>query len=109
MLTEVAGLLEDDVSRSILAATSVEPMSASELAAHCDVSEPTVYRRLERLQAADLVAEGTELDPDGDHYSVYSARFARLLVELKRGDYDVELALREDPADRFTRLFEGIG
>ena len=108
-LAQVAGLLEDDVSRTILGATSVDAMSASELAERCDVSEPTVYRRLDELREADLVTEGTELDPDGDHYKVYRARFQRLLVELQRGDYEMELTLAEDPADRFTRLFEELG
>lgn len=108
-MAEVVGLLEDDVARTILAATSVDAMSAGDLADRCDVSEPTVYRRLERLRAADLVAEGTELDPGGDHYTVYRARFRRLLVELQRGEYDVDIDLAEDPADRFTRLFEEMG
>jgi AcrR family transcriptional regulator len=108
-LQEVAGLLEDDVAREVLAATSVDAMSASNLAERCDVSEPTIYRRLEELREADLLAEGQELDPGGDHYTVYRARFQRLLVELERGDYDVEVTLLEDPADRFTRLFEELG
>lgn len=108
-MPDVVGLLDDDVARTILAATSVEPMSASELATRCGVSEPTVYRRLERLQAADLVVEGTELDPGGDHYNVYRARFHRLLVELEDGTYEVDVSLLEDPADRFTRLFEELG
>jgi AcrR family transcriptional regulator len=108
-MQEVAGLLEDDVAREVLAATSVEAMSASDLAERCDVSEPTIYRRLESLRDAELVAQGQELDPDGDHYTVYRARFQRLRVELERGDYDVEVTLLEDPADRFTRLFEEIG
>jgi AcrR family transcriptional regulator len=109
VLNEVASLLEDDVARAILAATSVDAMSANDLAERCDVSEPTVYRRLEQLQETDLIVEETELDPDGDHYNVYRARFRRLLVELQRGDYEVDLILAEDPADRFTRLFEGLG
>lgn len=44
-IEEVAGLLEDPTVRTILTATSVEPMSASELSERCGVSEPTVYRR----------------------------------------------------------------
>jgi AcrR family transcriptional regulator len=108
-LQSVAGLLEDDVAREVLAATSVQAMSASELAERCSVSEPTIYRRLEELQEAELLADATEIDPGGDHYTVYRARFQRLVVELRQGDYDVELALLEDPADRFTRLFEEIG
>lgn len=108
-LTEVTSLLDDDVARTILAETSVEPMSARDLHERCDASLPTVYRRLDALQESDLLAAQTRIDADGDHYDVYSARFRRLLVELERGEYDVELTLVEDPADRFTRLFEEMG
>lgn len=108
-MTAVVGLLDDDVARTILAETSVEPLSASDLAERCDASPPTIYRRLEDLQEADLVFERTRIDPGGDHHSVYVARFRRLLVELEAGEYDVELTLVEDPADRFTRLFEELG
>jgi len=108
-LSDVASLLDDDVARTILAATSIEPMSAQDLETRCDASLPTIYRRLEALEETDLVAAQTRIDSGGDHYDVYSARFRRLLVELERGEFDVELTLVEDPADRFTRLFEEMG
>jgi len=108
-LPEVVSLLDDEVARTILTETSVEPMAASELGERCDASLPTIYRRLDALEEAELVASRTHVDPDGDHYEVYAARFSRLLVELERGSFRTELTLLEDPADRFTRLFEGIG
>ena len=108
-LTEVVGLLDDDVARAILRETSREPLSASDLADRVEGSLPTIYRRLEALSDADLLFTQTQIDPDGDHFKQYSARFETLLVELERGTFEAELTLKEDPADRFTRLFEELG
>ncbi|MCU4800317.1 winged helix-turn-helix domain-containing protein [Halobacteria archaeon HArc-gm2] len=108
-LATVVELLDDEYARAILAATSIEPMSASELAERCDASPPTVYRRLDRLRDEDLVEAAQQLDPEGHHYEVFSARLARLEVELDDGDYEVAIERRErDAADRFTELFEGL-
>jgi len=84
-------------------------MSAAQLAERCEASPPTVYRRLDRLREEELVAAAQQLDPEGHHYEVFSARLARLEVELDDGDYEVEIERRErDAADRFTELFEGL-
>lgn len=105
----LAGLLEDETVRVILTETSDQPMSASTLTQRCDASGPTVYRRLERLQAADLVVERTRPDPDdGHHRSVYAANLRRVTVELQDGELHLAVDRREDMADRFTRLIEGI-
>jgi len=108
-LATVVELLDDEYARAILAATSIEPMSAAQLAERCEASPPTVYRRLNRLREEELVAAAQQLDPEGHHYEVFSARLARLEVELDDGDYEVEIERRErDAADRFTELFEGL-
>jgi len=105
----VAELLDDEYAREILAATSVEPLSADELADHCEASPPTVYRRLERLREQDLVVAQQQLDPDGHHYDVFSAQLSRVTVDLDDGEYGIEIERREpDAADRFTELFEGL-
>ena len=105
----VAGLLDDEYARAILAATSVSAMSADELAESIDASPPTVYRRIDRLREHDLVTADRRLDPDGHHYEVFSARLARVEVELDDGEYAVAIERREpDAADRFTELFEGL-
>lgn len=102
-------LLADDYARTILVATSREPMSASTLSEEFDMSLPTVYRRLERLQEFDLLNERTEIDTSGGHHkSVYESNLEHVDVDLVDGELSVALELREDAVDRFTKLWHGI-
>ena len=107
---ELFALLDDEYARAILAQTSIEPMSAKKLSDRCDASLPTVYRRAERLVDCGLLAERTELGESGHHHSVFEARLDSLTVDLDEGDLSVtvEAGEPEDPADRFTDLWEGI-
>jgi DNA-binding transcriptional ArsR family regulator len=104
----VVSLLDDDTAAEILRQTSEEAMSANELTEYCNASEPTIYRRLERLSDQDLVIEQQEVDPDGHHYKTYTARLERVVIELEGGTFETEVFLREDPADQFTRLFDQL-
>ena len=108
-LSTVLAVLDDEYARDILTHTSVDPMSASTLSDRCDASLPTIYRRLERLEECRLVTEETELAPDGNHYSVYSANLDHLELDLEDGELSLEVTYRdEDVADRFTRMWEGM-
>jgi len=106
---EVLSLLDDEYARRILVATSGEARSAGELAEICDASEPTVYRRLDRLVEHGLIEHQQELDPDGHHYKTYLASVERVTVEIDADGVVIEIVERErDPADRFTELYEGL-
>lgn len=107
---EIFALLDDEYARAILAQTSIEPMSAKTLSDRCDASLPTIYRRTERLVDCDLLAERTEIGESGHHYSIFEARLDTLTVEVDEGDISVNLdtGRADDPADRFTDLWEGI-
>ncbi|MWG33191.1 ArsR/SmtB family transcription factor [Halomarina oriensis] len=59
---DVLDHLGDDVSRTILAACSADARSVGELAEVCDVSEATIYRRLNRLMNAGLLDERTRIN-----------------------------------------------
>lgn len=109
-IEDVAALLEDETARTILTATSVEPMSATNLSERCGVSEPTIYRRLDDLRECDLIEERTRPDPTGGHHhQVYAPRLERVTVTLVDGDLRLELDRREETmADRFTELVEQI-
>jgi DNA-binding transcriptional ArsR family regulator len=107
-LATIAPLLADDAARAILEATATEARSAEELAEHCGVSTPTVYRRLEELREADLVTERTEPDADGHHYTVYRATLDTAVVELTGEGFDVRLTRRDRMADRFTEFVEDV-
>jgi predicted transcriptional regulator len=115
-LDEVLDLLSDEYARSILAATSVEPMSANQLSEQCDASLPTVYRRIEWLQEYDLIEAQTRVELSGNHHKVYSATLAEFSMELDDGSYEgtIERTSRadfleeEDTADRLTRMWENL-
>lgn len=102
---DLFAVLDDEYSRAILMATRDGPKSARMLHEECDMSLATVSRRVNRLVDYGLLWEGTEIDPDGHHYSVYEARLERVEVVLGTDGIDVRVDLREDAADRFTRLW----
>ena len=105
----IAALLEDEYAHAILIYTSRESMSANELSEACDASPSTIYRRIDRLQEYDLLVDQLRLDRDGHHYKTYTARLERITIELADGAFEIEVTFRsEDPADRFTELFEGF-
>ncbi|MFW5919807.1 MAG: helix-turn-helix domain-containing protein [Halanaeroarchaeum sp.] len=106
-LEEIAALLEDDCARTILAATSTRPMTATELTTRCDASGPTIYRRIEALQEQDLLESRTKPDTEGGHHEqVYAATLSQVNVTLRDGSFEVQVERRESIADRFTRLVE---
>ncbi|MCL9815242.1 winged helix-turn-helix domain-containing protein [Natranaeroarchaeum aerophilus] len=106
---ELLAILDDEYARSILIETSKEPMGAETLAERCDASPPTIYRRIDRLDEHDLLESQQQLDPDGHHYKTYAARLERVAVEIEDGEMEIDIHRRdEDPADRFTRLYEEL-
>lgn len=105
----IGALLENATARTILRRTSQEPMSARTLSEHCDASQPTVYRKLEELRECGLLVERTQLDPEeGHHRTLYATNLRRIIVHLDDGTLDLQIDRREDIADRFTRLIEGM-
>lgn len=108
---EVFALLDDEYARSLLSATSHEPMTAPELSDQCDMSVSTVYRRLNALEDCGLVTAEHVPDLDGNHKRRYEAHLDTLVVSLDDGDFDVSLrtATRtQEFADAFTDLWEGL-
>jgi DNA-binding transcriptional ArsR family regulator len=105
----IGSLLEDPTVRTILTQTSQESMSASTLSDYCDASRPTVYRRLEDLRECGLLVERTKPDPDGGHHrTLYSTNLERITIELEDEGLTIRIDRREDIADRFTNLIEGM-
>lgn len=106
---ELLALLDDDYARAILTELTTEPMSVAELCTACDMSDPTAYRRLDRLQSMDLVTEQQAIDPDGHHHKRYDIVVDNVTVTFTDGAYDIIVTRSTaDPADRFTDLFGGL-
>lgn len=100
--------LDDRTSRNILTQTSETERSAEELAEVIDVSETTVYRRLETLKERGLVQESLRIEKDGNHRRVYRATIKHIEVDITNEEVKTRIEWDEDAADRFTRLWEGL-
>lgn len=117
-LGELLDVLSDEYAREILAATSIKPMSAQQLADECEMSQPTVYRRVERLQAHDLLEEQTKIRTSNNHYSVYTATLSEFSLELNTGSFEAAVTRTDDEsfpgeqesdtADRFKKMWEDL-
>lgn len=101
-------LLGQEQVREILAATSREPLSGKELSEKCDVALSTIYRRVEEMVAANLLVERSRIEFDGSHHSIYEANIDSLDVDINDGTIDVRMHVREDAAQRFSRIWSDI-
>lgn len=101
-------LLGEERVRQILTATSREPLSAKELSEECGVAPSTIYRRVEDMVAHDLLVERTQIEADGSHHSVYEANVDHLDIDIEDGTIDIRMHVREDAAQRFSRIWSDI-
>ena len=102
-------VLASEESRRILAAASVQPVSANELEQVCDVSLPTIYRRLEVLVEYDLLSEDRVVNLKQDQSKRYSTDLREINVEITDGEISVNLELKKDTVDKFGELFRDLG
>lgn len=106
---DIFDVLANEAARRILVLSSVEAMTADDLAERIDASLPTVYRRANVLVEYDLLAENTEIDTDGNHYRTFETNLERITVEIEDGDIDAEIELDRDLVDRFDDLWRDLG
>lgn len=79
---ELLDLLADEYVVDIVRALDDRAMAAQELADSCDMSRPTVYRRLGRLVEAGLVESRTSLRANGRHRQRFHLLFEEAEVHV---------------------------
>lgn len=82
----VLDVLGDPKTRHCWYVLAKESHSARELADATGYSLPTVYRRLNALRQADLIASQLAIDPGGDHYETFAAVPTRIEIEIPGED-----------------------
>ncbi|MFC7131954.1 MULTISPECIES: winged helix-turn-helix domain-containing protein [Salinibaculum] len=107
-IEEILDTIGDRHARRVLAAISREPKSAKDLAEECDLSLPTVYRRIEMLDEYDLVTDQTLVADDGNHYKVYESNFESTVISLEEDQYRVRIYREENLPDRFSQLWDDL-
>ncbi len=101
------GVLEaigDERTRTVLAAIVRKPGPVNDLIEQLDLSEATIYRRIETLREHDLVEERTLVADDGNHYNVYWSDFAGAVVTLEEDGYDARVLQEGDLPDAATPI-----
>ena len=107
-IEEILDTIGDQHARRVLAAISREPQSAKELADECDMSLPTIYRRIEMLAEYELVKDRTLVADDGNHYKVYESNFESTVISLEDDEYRVRIYREENLPDRFSQLWDEL-
>ena len=107
-IEEILDTIGDEHARRVLAAISREPQSAKDLSEECDLSLPTVYRRIEMLTQYDLVSDQTLVADDGNHYKVYESNFESTVISLEDDEYKVRIYREENLPDRFGQLWDEL-
>jgi DNA-binding IclR family transcriptional regulator len=90
-LQSVLDALDDTDCRTIIQHLD-EPMTASEVSEECDIPMSTTYRKLDLLTEASLLAEGTEIRPDGHHATRYRIDFETVEIGLTE-DHDLDVSV----------------
>lgn len=85
-------LLDADHTQTILAETRAAPRSARALADTCGASRATIYRRLNRLEDAELLESDMRYDDDGHHRTVYEATLESVTVDVTDDGYALSVA-----------------
>ena len=100
-------LASEDVRR-ILVATSVRSMSARELADICDRSLATIYRRVQAMEAYDLLSKEPTVDSDGTQYNEYESDLNEIVISVEEGELTVDIDIERGTVDRFAELVEDL-
>jgi DNA-binding transcriptional ArsR family regulator len=93
---ELLELLGDEYTQRVLTALGDQVRTCQEIISATDVSKPTVYRRLGRLEEAGLVETTQRVDPDGHHCKQYHAVVEEIDVEF--GSDGLRVAIETDSA-----------
>ena len=87
---ELLSLLSDEYARSILKTIGEDGLPARTIAERLDLSRATVYRRLNRLEAAGMVDTTMAYHSEGHHRKHYHAALDEVLLSFDDGVVAVE-------------------
>ncbi len=108
-LQSVLTALDDTDCRTIIRKLD-EPMTATQVSETCDIPMSTTYRKLDLLSDASLLAEGTEVRPDGHHATRYEIDFDEVQIRLAE-DHDLDVSINRPartPEERLASLWDEV-
>jgi DNA-binding transcriptional ArsR family regulator len=108
-LETVLEALDDETCRAIIRYLD-GPMTASEVSNNCDIPMSTTYRKLDKLNEAKLLTEGTRIRSDGHHASRYEVAFEAVRVDrTDANDLDIVIERPKRTTDeRLASLWDEV-
>ena len=87
----ILDILADKYCKLILHSSLEKPKSAMEISGEKDIPISTVYRRLQTLYDAKLLAISGSINQDGKKYFLYKSRVKSILVQCNLDAFTVEI------------------
>lgn len=108
-LQDVLDALDDPGCREIVRHLET-PMTANEVSEACDIPLSTTYRKLDRLSAASLVEERTEIRVGGHHTTRHELDFEAVRIALDESrEFGVAITRPARSADeQLARLWSEV-
>ncbi|ERH09848.1 MAG: sugar-specific transcriptional regulator TrmB [halophilic archaeon J07HX64] len=91
-------LLGDEYTYRVFEAVVEKPRTGRELIETTDVSKPTVYRRLQELEAAGLVESTVKIASDGNHCKQFHTTVTSVAVSFDADGFTARLESESRPA-----------
>ena len=101
--------LADEYSRQILSGTVDQPQSALQLSEDFNIPITTLYRRIQDLIDAGLIAPvKSGRTVDGKWYELYRSLLLRIDMSFEYGEIRINATLNDHISDKFTRIWTNM-
>lgn len=94
-IQELLDPLDDEDCLHILDAIDENALSASEIAAACDLPLSSTYRKIEQLVDAGVVSQGVRLSENGNHTAEYERLVDDVMVSVSATGFEVRIVRRD--------------
>lgn len=105
----VLDLFGDRIARATLVIASDQPVAVKDLAEKFDVSNPTIYRRIDPLVEANLLQEYDHISPDGNKFCKYQTAVDEVNISIDEDGYTLDLQIRQDLTEGFEAMLADLG
>lgn len=98
----------DRIARATLVLASGQPVTVQDLADQLDVSDPTIYRRIDPLVDANLLRERQRIDDDGNQPTEYETMLEAVTFAVETSGYTIDIQVRQDLAADFEAMWSDL-
>lgn len=106
--SNILDVFGDSIARATLVVANDRPVSVKEIAKVLDVSNPTIYRRIDPLVDANLLEERSRIDMNGNQHKEYETILDEATFSLDGDSYTVDIQVDQDITDDFESIWSDL-